>query len=110
MDFEEYNFLCLYVGKWMLRESGNENIDLSLFVANFPDSSCDGGYACNKYVVMDKFDEGFSIPYIIKCVCHEVQHVVQSRMYDRLDVYDFNYVDSKVGLDYFEHLFMGDEY
>jgi len=110
LENEEYCFLCNYVSRWMLRESGNENIPVNVFAAKFSDSRDDGGYARSTFIVMRLLEDDFSIPYAVRCICHETQHIIQNSMYRRLDPFNNNHIDSKVGLDYFEHLFMGDKY
>ena len=109
LDPEEYSFLCVYAGEWMLRESGHADIDMELLAVNFLDSSNNVGYANGNVILMSLFDDNIhDLLNVVKCVCHETQHVIQKNIYDRRASRDSK--DSQIILDYFENDIMGYEY
>ena len=105
-DFEELAFLSNYVGKWMLRESKNDDIDLIAISANFDGIAKASGFSLDNFFFINS--ENNSLFGLLKAICHETQHVIQREKKHRLSKDSIKQEDSLAGLVYFENEKFGD--
>ncbi|MBR3897767.1 MAG: hypothetical protein IKJ43_00615 [Bacilli bacterium] len=103
-DYEELAFLCNYVGKWVLRETKNDDIDLIGIPANFDGIDESGGYALeNVFFINSQNNNLFDF---LRAICHETQHIIQKEKSHRLSASSIEHEDSFAGfVDYENEIF-----
>lgn len=104
-DFDELSFLSNYVGKWMLMESKNDDIDLIAIPANFDGIDESGGFAFENFFFINS--ENNSLFGLLRAICHETQHVIQIEKQRRLSKDSIKQEDSLAGLASFESEIFG---
>lgn len=77
-DIYEKKFLFSYVGKWMLKECGFEDLNVPIFVCDIYDNRI--GMARNNYIFIKNNVDDDSVFSQIVTICHEIQHVIQHEL------------------------------